>query len=138
MEVIELQVGVKILLRNKDGEFLLIRRSSTKYPDVGPLWDIPGGRIDAGFPLFDNLKREVKEETQLDIIGEPHLIAAQDIFVASRKHVVRLTYTGYANGTPFLNEENTEWKWFTSDEIKRLPDLDGYVKDLIHRQMILI
>jgi len=38
----ELQVGVKVLLKNKEGKFLLIRRSPKKYPEVGPKWDIVG------------------------------------------------------------------------------------------------
>ena len=63
----ELQVGVKALLKNKEGKYLLVRRSSEKYPEVGARWDIVGGRINPGTPLFDNLKREVKEETGLDV-----------------------------------------------------------------------
>lgn len=63
----ELQVGVKILLRNNEGKYLLVRRSSEKYPEVGHYqWDIVGGRIDPGFPLLDNLNREIKEEKEED------------------------------------------------------------------------
>ncbi len=75
----KLQVGVKILLRNKDGKYLLVKRSSKKYPEVEQSWDIVGGRINPGSSLLENLKREVKEETELNIIGEVELIGAQDI-----------------------------------------------------------
>jgi len=51
----ELQVGVKALLRNKEGKYLLIRRSSEKYPEVGAKWDIVGGRINPGETLLENL-----------------------------------------------------------------------------------
>ncbi|HEA84446.1 MAG TPA: NUDIX hydrolase, partial [Candidatus Wildermuthbacteria bacterium] len=62
----ELQVGVKILLQNKDGKYLLVRRSPEKYPEIEAKnsWGIVGGRIIPGSPLFENLKREVKEETE--------------------------------------------------------------------------
>jgi len=65
----ELQVGVKVLLRNREGKYLLWRRSLIKYPNIGHKWDIVGGRINPGIALLDNLKREVKEETNLDLAG---------------------------------------------------------------------
>ena len=58
----ELQVGVKVFLKNLQGKYLLVRRSPKKYPEVGALWDIVGGRINPGSPLLENLKREKKEE----------------------------------------------------------------------------
>lgn len=51
----ELQVGVKVLLKNSTGKYLLLRRSKEKYPDVPVHWDMPGGRIEAGKPLMENL-----------------------------------------------------------------------------------
>jgi ADP-ribose pyrophosphatase YjhB (NUDIX family) len=87
-----LQVGVKVLLKNKAGKYLLVRRNPKKYPEVGPKWDIVGGRINPGSPLFDNLKREVREETRLDLTTRPRLAAAQDILRVPGRHVVRLTF----------------------------------------------
>ncbi len=63
----ELQVGVKVLLRNKENKYLLLRRSPEKYPNAPLDWDIVGGRINPGLTLLDNLKREVKKETGLDL-----------------------------------------------------------------------
>ena len=70
----ELQVGVKILLKNKDNKYLVLHRSAEKYPGVRAKWDIAGGRVDKGIPLLENLKREVVEETGLSIIGELKLL----------------------------------------------------------------
>lgn len=130
----ELQVGVKILLRNSDGEYLLLHRSPKKYPEVDNPWDIPGGRIEAGVPLLENLKREVKEETGLNLQKEPRLVSAQDILRISGRHVVRLTYVGEINGQVELNrnrEEHNDFKWFTLEELKKLTNLDPYFKDLL-------
>ncbi len=128
----ELQVGVKALLKNKDGKYLLVRRSPKKYPEVGAKWDIVGGRINPGASLLDNLKREIKEETDLDLAETPRLIAAQDILRPPEKHIVRLTYLGTINGQPKLDDENLEYRWFTMNEIKALDDLDSYVKKLVN------
>jgi len=40
-----LQVGVKVLLKNKAGQYLLLRRALEKYPEIQGRWDIVGGRI---------------------------------------------------------------------------------------------
>src|SRR5882762_9709741 len=102
----ELQVGVKALLKNKEGKYLLVRRNPKKYPEVGPKWDIVGGRINIGSPLIDNLKREIKEEVGLEYTGKPQLLAAQDILKSVEKHVVCLSYLGEIEGHPAIDEES--------------------------------
>jgi len=128
----ELQVGVKALLKNKKGQYLLLHRSSKKYPDVTGKWDIVGGRINPGKTLLENLKREVFEETGLKLIGTLKLIAAQDILRNTGKHVVRLTYLGKAVGKIKLDRrESDDYKWFTKGELKKLKDSSRYLKELI-------
>ncbi len=129
----ELQVGVKALLKNSEGKFLLLRRNPEKYPEMTAKWDIVGGRIDAGSTLLENLKREIKEETKLDLNDLPKLIAAQDILRVPGRHVVRLTYTANIEGQPKLDHDHLEYKWFTLNEIKKLSDadLDIYFKELL-------
>lgn len=133
MSDITLQVGVKILLKNKDGKYLLIRRSIEKYPEVTTgRWDIVGGRIAPGTALLDNLKREIKEETNLELIGVPKLIAAQDIIPKPDRHIVRLTYIGEAKGEIKLDTaENDQYKWYGWEELLALPDTDAYFRKLL-------
>lgn len=128
-----LQVGVKVLLKNKEGKFLFVRRNPKKYPEVGAVWDIVGGRINPGTTLFENLKREVKEETGLELVKPVSLIGAQDILKVEGKHVVRLTYLGEIEGEPVMDEDNTEYAWFSLEQVKQLvPEiLDSFVKELI-------
>lgn len=127
-----LQVGVKILLKSEEGKFLLLRRSLEKYPDISGRWDIVGGRINPGTSLFENLKREVKEETGLELGGQPKIIAAQDIFRKAGHHVVRLTYVGEATGEVVLDTtENDIYRWFSFAELKKMEDLDVYFEELL-------
>src|SRR3989338_6117438 len=126
----ELQVGVKIILQNKEGKFLVVLRSAIKYPEAGAKWEIVGGRINPGFSLMENLKREVREETGLEITGEPKLIAAQDI-VRPHKHIARLTYTGFADGEVKLSDEHTDFKWLSFPEIKKLYPIDKYLEEVL-------
>lgn len=133
----ELKVGVKILLKNKGGKYLLIRRNLEKYPEARGEWDIVGGRIEVGMSLLSNLKREIKEETNLDLKEKPKLIAAQDILRISGKHTIRLTYMGNIEGKPKLDmNENIDSKWMSLEEIMRVDDLDIYFKEVINQNLI--
>ena len=129
----ELQVGVKVLLKNSEGKYLLLRRNPKKYPEIGPKWDLVGGRINPGTSLLENLKREVLEETGLVLSTLPKLIAAQDILRVEGRHVVRLTYTGEIQGESKIDEESTEYGWFSKEQINSLKkdELDSYFKELI-------
>ena len=134
----ELQVGVKALLQNPEGKYLLVRRSSEKYPEVGAKWDIVGGRIEPGATLLENLRREIKEEVNLDLKEEPRLVAAQDILRVSGRHVVRLTYVAKIEGEPRLtNADHSEARWFTLEEMKAMSEkeLDIYFKELVEKGM---
>ncbi len=133
----DLQVGVKIVLKNREGEYLVVFRSVIKYPEVGGKWEIAGGRIEPGTLLLENLKREVKEETGLDIEGEPKLIAAQDILRPTKnRHIVRLTYTGEANGEVVLSDEHTDFKWLSLEEFSQLEPMDKYLKEILDKNLI--
>lgn len=133
-----LQVGVKIFLENDEGKFLLLRRSPKKYPAIKIIgeWDIPGGRIIPGTKLFDNLGREVFEETKLKILDRPRLIDAQDIIRGKEKHIVRLTYTGKVSGEPMLDEEHLEFKWMTLDGMKEMKGLDEFTREVLEKELL--
>ncbi|HEY5221048.1 MAG TPA: NUDIX hydrolase [Candidatus Paceibacterota bacterium] len=132
-----LQVGVKIFLKNPEGKYLFVRRSPEKYPGVKGEWDIPGGRINPGSLLIENLRREVKEETQLEITSEPRLIHAQDIIPNEERHIVRLSYIGETNGEPILDtSENIEYRWLSLEEIKRQENIDIYVKEIVDKDYL--
>ena len=132
----ELQVGVKALLKNKEGKYLLVKRDPKRYPEAPAIWDIVGGRINPGTELLENLKREIKEEINLDLNDNPILIAAQDILRLTNKHIVRLTYSANIKGNPKLSEDHTDFKWFSLEELKNLENLDIYVKELLDKSMI--
>lgn len=132
-----LQVGVKALLKNKKGTYLLVRRSLEKYPDVVGRWDIVGGRINPGTTLLENLKREIKEETGLEFTGTPKLVAAQDIMPNTERHIVRLTYVGEVEGEVVLDtSENDAYQWYAREELLVLDDVGRYFKELLRNDFL--
>lgn len=129
---IKLQVGVKVLIKNSEGKFLFMHRNPAKYPEMSDTWDFPGGRINPGSSLLENLQREVQEETGMQLEQNPRLIAAQDIFPdGGGRHIVRLTYVGQASGEPQLSEEHDQSQWFDLEEVQDLPGLDKHLRKLL-------
>ena len=107
---------VGALIFNGAGEVLMIR--THKWSN---LWGIPGGKIKWGEPSEDALRREIKEETGLDVT-DIEFILVQDC-IHSREfyrdaHFVLLNYTCRCNGRPRvkLNAEARESRWVTLAE----------------------
>ena len=72
-----------------DGKILLVRHE--KYG--GTYWVLPGGGVDFGESLADAAVREVKEETNLDIVVDK-LVFVDDILPEDRhRHVVDVYFT---------------------------------------------
>lgn len=128
-------VGVLAIIR-RDGTFLLERRS-----DCGR-WGLVGGGIEVNEPLEVALRREVREETGLEVVGQ-ELFA---IFPGPSRivrypdgNVVRLVTFVYEAeiedfGTLRRSEESEELRFFRREELAGLdvietarPILEAYL-----------
>ena len=113
-----LLVGAGMFILDDQDRLLLMKRS-----DNG-CWGLPGGATDPGEVIEDAAKREVLEETNLEV-GEMSLFG---VFSGSE------LYYKYPNGDEVynvtimylsrnwrgevkLNDEHTEWKWFSVRDI---------------------
>ena len=96
---------VGALIFNDAGEVLMIR--THKWSN---LWGIPGGKIKWGEPSVDALRREIKEETGLDVT-DIEFVLVQDCIHSKEfyrdAHFVLLNYTCRCAGKPHvkLNDE---------------------------------
>ncbi len=61
----------------KEGRVLLIKR---KHPPGVGKWSIPGGLVELGERLKEAVKRELKEETDIDVVPEEVLEVVERIF----------------------------------------------------------
>jgi phosphoglycolate phosphatase-like HAD superfamily hydrolase/ADP-ribose pyrophosphatase YjhB (NUDIX family) len=99
------------LISNADGEVLLVR--TQKWSN---LWGIPGGKIKFGERSVDALRRELREETGLEV-EDIRFVMVQDC-IRSREfyreaHFLLLNYSCRIAGTPrvVLNDEAQEFRW---------------------------
>ena len=111
---------VGALIFNGAGEVLMIR--THKWSN---LWGIPGGKIKWGEPSEAALRREIKEETSLNVT-DIEFVLVQDC-IHSREfyrdaHFVLLNYTCRCAGKPRvkLNHEAREFRWVTLAEAGKM------------------
>jgi NAD+ diphosphatase len=61
--------AVAVFIEDDDGRILLTRRA--KEPGKG-MWDLPGGFVDPGETAENAVKREIKEELNLEVTGSTY------------------------------------------------------------------
>jgi len=114
-------VTVGALVYKRTGEVLMVR--THKWSD---LWGIPGGKIKWGETSADALRREIKEETNLDIT-DIEFVLVQDC-IHSREfyrdaHFVLLNYVCACHGGDqvTLNDEAREHRWVKPEVALSMP-----------------
>ncbi len=94
-------------------------------------WDFPGGKINFNEDIENCLKREVKEETNLDIkslkILKPFNLKFNDVPVFVLAYSAKISCDSSIN----ISYEHLEYDFFSKSEIKDLNMPQGY-KDLIY------
>jgi 8-oxo-dGTP diphosphatase len=104
--------GAEAVCLDADGRVLLGRRAND--PGAG-LWDLPGGFLHEDELPVDGLRREVREETGLelellDFLG--HWLEPYD-----GRIVLCLAWTARASGDARAADDLVELRWFERDEL---------------------
>ena len=124
----------------RDGKVLVVRRA--RKPALN-LYTMPGGVVEAGETLFEAVKREVREETALEI--EPVALAGHREAVVRDKdgkverHFVILCFAArWISGEPVLNEELDDARWVKPAEIEGLRTTEGLAEIVASAAEILV
>jgi ADP-ribose pyrophosphatase YjhB (NUDIX family) len=113
-----LMVGAAALIVDNQNRLLLMKRS-----DSG-CWGPPGGAVELGEVVETAARREVREETGLDL-GEMSLFgvfSGPELFYVypngDEVYNVTIVYLArFSGGEIRLNSEHTGWRWFAPEDI---------------------
>ena len=125
-----LMVGAATLILDGQGRLLLMKRS-----DSG-CWGPPGGAVEPGEAVETAARREVREETGLEL-GEMTLFgifSGPELYYkypnGDEVHNITIVYlTGERRGRVRLNGEHTDWHWFAAAQIPE--DLSPPIRPVI-------
>ena len=119
--IIKVGIGVMLL----DGGKVLLGHRAANKKDTGGIyetdcWTLPGGKQEYDETFFEGAKREVKEETNLDI-DKLELFGAVDDIQPDRHYITMHVIARDFTGEPKVMEpdKEDEWRWFPLNE---LPD----------------
>ena len=109
------KIVVGILVYNSENKIFL-----GKCSKWGDKWVVPGGHLEWGEKLFECVKREVKEETNLEV-SDIELVGVQESIFSDeyhkKRHMVFLDYCCKAvNDDIKLNDEIQEYVWIAPEE----------------------
>lgn len=120
---------VGAVIFNPEGKVLLCK--SHKWNDK---YVIPGGHIELGEKMEEALRREIFEETGLEIY-DIKLISLKESIDSStfheKKHFIFIDYECKTDSTKVvLNDEAQEYRWVGLNEIENY-SLGGFTKELL-------
>lgn len=124
---------VGALIINPEGKLFLMK--SHKWSDN---YVIPGGHIELGERMEDTLKREIKEETGLDIYDLDFIGFKEFIFDEvfwKKRHFIFFDFACKTDSSDVtLNEEAQEHIWVAPKEALGLP-IEPYTKAVIEEYL---
>ena len=103
------------LILDDEGRVLLSRRAGD--PGQG-MWDIPGGFIEEGEDPLETLRREMEEETSLEIEPIEFLGGFADRYGDGGIYTLNLYWTArIVSGEPSPADDVADLRWFRPDEL---------------------
>jgi mutator protein MutT len=124
-------MGVSAVVLNDDDTVLMVCRN--KSPACGQ-WSIPGGRMEPGESLMSACKREVKEETGIDVEVK-NILAVVERRVENFHYVIvdfLATLEQTNSSVPFAQTDVSDARWVSVNELGDLNLVDG-LEEIIRR-----
>jgi 8-oxo-dGTP diphosphatase len=120
MPHLKCNVGEYGVIVNREGKFLILRLPLNDEFRT-EMWMLPGGRLEAEDQPIEGLRREVREETGLDIeIVTPVHTARWGIEDPKKYSVFYLCHV-IGGAEPLISPEHTDSRWIGFDEIDSVP-----------------
>jgi 8-oxo-dGTP diphosphatase len=124
-------VVITAIVLNKNNKFLLVKRKENQEIHPGK-WLLPGGKLEEDESLFQALKREIKEETNLEIEDNKEYIHDYIFPRPNKDLTLGLTFVVKAtNDNISLNKnEYDDFVWITPKELEKYDYLEFIKKEI--------
>ena len=113
-------LSVKAVVVDQEQQKVLVLKRSKKEKFHTGAYDLPGGHMDKGESVAECLKREIKDETGLEVeVGDMLSIREYPKEHEMFDKIKALRFIAYYKGGEVkLSEEHSEFEWLTFDEVK--------------------
>lgn len=122
-------LAVKGIIRRKDGKILILKRSAgdDHLPEV---WETVGGGMDDEEMPQEALKREIKEETKLEVsIGDPFNVFSFRKQTGEFK--IGITFLcDTEDDTVVLSHEHSDYRWIDPEEFTGFPSIPSLYEEI--------
>jgi len=127
----------------KDDKYLITRRALDKNVFPGK-WAIPGGGLETDdyinlpkttkdlwyFAIEKSLRREVKEEVNLEVGKIKYLLDIVHIIPNGTPAIILSFYCPYKSGRVKINKEHTDYAWVTYSQAKKYDLIEGILEEI--------
>lgn len=128
---------------HKNGKYLLLQRSKNKKAFPGK-WTVPGGGLEVSdyinlpkttsehwyFAIENSLRREIKEETGLEVGELKYLCSITFIRPDKIPTVILSFYCNWKSGKVKLDEDNMDYSWVVYEEAKNYDLVEGLLEEI--------
>lgn len=137
------RIAITAIIYDKDGKYLIIRRSLNRNAFPGK-WSAVGGGLEVDDyinnppthgdqwynALEAALRREVKEETNLEIGKTQYLLDLTFIRPDGIPVLVLSYYCPLVSGEVKLDNDHIDYKWVTAKEAENYDLIDGILEEI--------
>ena len=126
--IIKNVVGAIIL--NEKNQVLIMSRKIDDF--MGGIDELPSGNMEQGENIYDAIIREVKEETNLDVVNVKSYIGSFDYISGSGKKSRQYNFVlDVKNIENIILTEHDKYNWLTIEEIRKSSKITEEVKYIL-------
>lgn len=132
------KIIVAAFIFNENGELFLM-----KQPNWNNLYTCPGGGLELGETIEQGVKREIKEETNMDIedielISIVEGLGLEKEYKKPENHLIFLDYKAKTkkNENVILSDEATQYEWLRPKAWLKKKNIEKYTRGVIEKYLL--